>query len=351
MQIPPLTQDEPIRLAELRETGLLDTPIEDRFEALTRLAQRLFDVPIAAISLIDAGRQWFKSIQGLDAQETSRDVSFCGHTIQNREVMVVPDAREDPRFAANPLVTGPPHIVFYAGCPIRSRGGSHIASVCLIDTKPRHLTDEDKASLRDLAQMAQVQFDHSTQQSFANELIGQIETEKRNALIDPLTRLWNRDGIENQYAQQVSGCAEAALGMGVILADIDRFKLINDNYGHPVGDQVLRDFGRRLLCGARTCDHVGRYGGEEFIIVLGGCDSLGASRIIAERLRRRVSEQPIHTEAGEISVTCSFGVYYVEPGVVMTPEEMISKADKALYRAKADGRDRVCCHRPASSAA
>lgn len=351
MQTPPLTPDEPTRLAALRATGLLDTPLEDRFEALTRLAQRLFDVPIAAISLIDADRQWFKSIQGLDAQETSRDVSFCGHTILNSEVMVIPDARKDPRFADNPLVTGSPHIVFYAGGPIRSRCGSHIASVCLIDTKPRQMTEEDKASLRDLAAMAQVQFEHSAHQSVAHELIGQLEVEKRNALIDPLTRLWNRDGIDNLFGQQIHECVEAGMGVAVILADIDRFKRINDNYGHPVGDQVLREFGRRLLAGARTCDHVGRYGGEEFIIVLGGCDSLDAAHDIAECLRKRVNEHPIQAEAEGINVTCSFGVCYMGPGDVVTPEDMICKADEALYRAKAEGRDRVSCHGPASSAA
>ena len=105
---PPLSPDEPFRLNSLRQLDLLDTPLEERFERITRLGRRLFQTPICAVSLIDADRQWFKSIQGLDAAQTSRDVSFCGHTILQHEILLVQDARLDPRFAKNPLVTGAP---------------------------------------------------------------------------------------------------------------------------------------------------------------------------------------------------------------------------------------------------
>src|SRR5438270_10055720 len=118
--IPPaLPADEPERLAALQALHVLDTPPEERFDRITRVARRLFGVPIALISLVDARRQWSKSRQGLDLPEAAREVSFCGHAILGDEVFVVPDARQDPRFAANPLVTSEPHVRFYAGQPLR----------------------------------------------------------------------------------------------------------------------------------------------------------------------------------------------------------------------------------------
>lgn len=351
MQIPPLTKDEPARLAALRATCQLDTPIEGRFEVITRIAKSLFNVPIAAVSLVDTDRQWFKSIQGLDVEQTGRDISFCGHTIQNDEVMVVSDARQDPRFADNPLVTGPPNIVFYAGCPIRAVSGGNIATLCLIDTKARQMSDEELVKFRDIAAMAQLQLNHSIQESVACDLIHQIEAEKRKALIDPLTRIWNRDGIDELLERQVRECGKQNRGMAVVMADLDHFKKINDKYGHLVGDEVLREVARRLLTVARPCDHVGRFGGEEFIVVLGGCDDPQVARDLAESLRKQVRDNPVQTSAGDIDITSSFGVHYAPTGGRDSAEDLIRDADSALYRAKTQGRDRVSLHTPASSAA
>ncbi|HAV63057.1 MAG TPA: GGDEF domain-containing protein, partial [Verrucomicrobiales bacterium] len=122
MQAPAIPANEPERLAALRALGILDTPKEERFDRLCRLAARVFDVPIAIVSLVDSNRQWFKSCIGLEATQTGRDVSFCGHAILERETLVIPDARKDARFHDNPLVTGAPHIRFYAGRIVRGPG-------------------------------------------------------------------------------------------------------------------------------------------------------------------------------------------------------------------------------------
>lgn len=151
---PPVPPDEAQRLAALRALGILDTPAEERFDRITRVAQRLFDVPIALVSLVDAERQWFKSRQGLTASETGRDISFCGHAIAGTGVFVVPDARADVRFVDNPLVTGAPHIRFYAGVPLASADGHNLGTLCIIDRQPRRLSDADLAVLRDLAALA-----------------------------------------------------------------------------------------------------------------------------------------------------------------------------------------------------
>ncbi len=150
----PLPSNEVQRLSALRALHILDTPAEERFDRITRLAQRLFDVPIALVSLVDENRQWFKSCQGLDLTETPRSSSFCAHAILGDDILVIPDATQDPRFADNPLVTGKPYIRFYAGCLLEGTDGSKFGSLCIIDQRPRVLQPDQYELLRDLAAWA-----------------------------------------------------------------------------------------------------------------------------------------------------------------------------------------------------
>jgi PAS domain S-box-containing protein len=143
------------RLAALHNLKLLDTPSEDRFDRIVRLATRLFDVPISAISLVDSDRLWFKACQGLDLREMAREASLCGHTITTDEIFITPDAQIDERFAGNPLVTGPRPIRFYAGYPLRTTDGSRVACLCLADFRPRQFSPEELNQLKDLAAMAE----------------------------------------------------------------------------------------------------------------------------------------------------------------------------------------------------
>lgn len=142
------------RLAALASYELLDTAAEEPFDALTRLAAQLCDAPTALISLVDERRQWFKSRAGLDVQETPRSQSFCAHAIASDSLMEVGDAREDPRFADNPLVVGPPCIRFYAGMPLVVKGGHRLGTLCVIDSRPRRLDAAQRRALEDLAQLA-----------------------------------------------------------------------------------------------------------------------------------------------------------------------------------------------------
>lgn len=140
------------RLAALARYAVLDTLPEHTFDRITQIATRLFGVPIALISLVDKDRQWFKACIGLDTRQTDRSLSFCAHTIMGEDVMVVPDARRDPRFVDNGLVTGAPHIRFYAGAPLVTPDGFKLGSLCIIDTRPHeNFSAEDHAALTDLA--------------------------------------------------------------------------------------------------------------------------------------------------------------------------------------------------------
>lgn len=144
--------DEERRLETLDSYSVLDTPSEPIFDQLTRSVARLFDAPIALVSLIDRDRQWFKSTFGLEVRETRRCIAFCGHAIMENAVMVVPDATADLRFKDNPLVAGPPEIRFYAGAPLVTSDGYPLGTLCVIDTKPRQmLSEEQKNCLSDFA--------------------------------------------------------------------------------------------------------------------------------------------------------------------------------------------------------
>ncbi len=336
---PALSPDEPTRLASLRATNLLDTPLERRFERITRLAQRLLGAPIAAISLVDADRQWFKSIQGLAISETSRAVSFCGHTILQNEPLVVPDAHADPRFSDNPLVSGAPGIAFYAGCPIRASDGSRIASLCIIDHQPRTLSPDDLQILRDLAELAEAELNSGLQSAAQQELMDQVDATKRQAQVDPLTRTWNRAAIFELMHAAVARAPRG--GVGVIMADIDHFKRINDTHGHAAGDEVLQQLAKRMLGAIRDVDALGRYGGEEFMVVLGGCATLDEGLAIAERIRRRIAEGVFVTDSGEFPVTLSLGLAFTASAAAIDEHLLLRTADEALYRAKHAGRNRV----------
>jgi GAF domain-containing protein len=152
---PLIPQDEAERLVELRLSGAVDSTPEERFDKITRMAQRMFKAPFAAVSFVEGDRQWFKSKQGLALPDTSRDHSFCGHAINSSEVYVVEDAVLDPIFAQNPMVLEEPRIRFYAGYPVQGRGGHNVGTLCIIDTEPRQFTEADRETLKDLAEMVE----------------------------------------------------------------------------------------------------------------------------------------------------------------------------------------------------
>jgi GAF domain-containing protein len=147
----PLPKNEQERLRALRSYKILDTKPEDRFDDLTELAAIICGVPISLMTLVDADRQWFKSRIGLDLQETPRAQAFCTHAIMQPEMFVVPDASKDDRFSANPLVTGDPHIRFYAGAPLVSSDGHVLGTMCVIDREPRELNETQMRALEILS--------------------------------------------------------------------------------------------------------------------------------------------------------------------------------------------------------
>lgn len=216
MQVPPKHPDEARRLSALRDAAVLDTPAEERFDRITRLARYLLDVPIALVSLVDEERQWFKSAQGLEHRQTPRDVAFCAHAILSSEPLVVEDAHADPRFADNPLVVGAPGVRFYAGQPLLSAEGLPLGTLCVIDQAPRTLGPELQEQLTLLARLAQAELAAGTLTDTERQLLDEAAPEDRAAFIDADTLAWSRPAIERLLARQLAhALADVPDGSGV----------------------------------------------------------------------------------------------------------------------------------------
>jgi diguanylate cyclase (GGDEF)-like protein len=314
--IPPVTPvNEATRLEALRSLKILDTSPQERFDRLTRLAKRLFGVPIALISLVDANRQWFKSCQGLDVSETPRDVSFCGHAILGDDILMVPDALLDERFHDNPLVVGDPKIRFYAGCPLTLPNGSKIGTLCLIDVAPRTLEAADSELLRDLTRMAE-------QEIAAVQL----------ATMDELTLLSNRRGFMVLGQHALSLCARLERPASLHFYDLDGFKLINDRFGHAEGDRALVSFSALLMKTFRDSDVVGRLGGDEFVVLTTNCTDT-ASRAANRRLQLALDEYNRSGERG-YEIRFSVGAVAYDPGRHSSIDALLGDADALMYQRK-----------------
>ncbi|MBI2600579.1 GAF domain-containing sensor histidine kinase [Candidatus Daviesbacteria bacterium] len=175
----PIPPNEKVRLKSLKSLNILDSPKEERFDRITRLALELFNIPIATVTLVDEHREWFKSSQGLTKREGARSISFCGHAILQEDILVIADTKKDPRFANNPMVTGSPFIGFYAGVPIRSADGQHIGVFCIKDHRPRNLDKKKRAWLKTLASWVELEI-NATELSRALEARKQAEQKISN---------------------------------------------------------------------------------------------------------------------------------------------------------------------------
>jgi diguanylate cyclase (GGDEF)-like protein len=318
-----LLQDEEGRLAALHRLNALDTPAEEPFEKIVNLVRTVLSVPMATVTLVERDRQWFKAHRGMPAQETPRSISFCTHTIQERGALVVPDALLDPRFAESPLVTGAPNIRSYAGIPLRTPEGYNVGALCAIDTKPRSFSDAEIAILTNLASI----------------VVDELEL-RLIAGRDHLTGALTRRGLMEQAEKELARYDRKGQKSACVLLDVDHFKSINDNHGHPAGDQVLRQLAEVCSEVMRPTDSFGRVGGEEFVLLLSDIDADGALAV-AERFRCKIEEHPFDIGGGQtLKVTASFGVAPLQPGVTSV-DAWLGIADACLYRAKRDGRNRT----------
>ncbi|QDA36501.1 sensor domain-containing diguanylate cyclase (plasmid) [Paracoccus liaowanqingii] len=308
--------DEPGRLAALRRYGILDSAPEEDFDDIVALVKSIFSIQYAAVTLVDADRQWIKAAAGLEPQQCAREDSFCTYTIRSSEPLSVNSTSTDPRFMHNPFVTGEAHIRCYLGAPLMTPDGYNIGALCVFGTEPRAFTDSDKEILI----------------NFARVVVSQIEL-RQAANRDSLTGAMTRRNFENQMDDILSANLPASL----ILLDIDHFKTVNDTFGHPAGDLALKEVVNCLMKCIRRGDCIGRLGGEEFGILLPQATG-DTAMIMADRLRTTVMAKRL-AALDHRSITISLGV--AERGGREPAEDWVKRADLALYQAKETGRNKA----------
>jgi diguanylate cyclase (GGDEF)-like protein len=318
--------DEPARIAALGRYQILDTPREAAFEDIVALVRAALSVPIAAVSLVDHERQWFKAQGGLAVCETARSISFCTHTIQTRAPMIIEDARTDDRFRNNPLVMGEPFIAAYAGIPLASPDGYNIGSLCAIDTVPRRFTLVQIDILRGLAKIVLNEFEM-----------------RQQAQHDELTGVLTRGAIIAQARLEIARRDRHNRPSALLMFDVDRFRGINDRLGHPGADHVLRTLAVGASSALRTGDHIARVGGDEFMILLP--ETLpDEAEAVAERVRKSVAGITYRgLPVG--AVTISLGVAPLTRHIADFDAWAVT-VDQLLYCAKQAGRN--CARRTRS---
>jgi diguanylate cyclase (GGDEF)-like protein len=325
----PSGAEESARLSALRGYCVLDTGREARFDDLTSLAANICETPVSLVSLVDTNRLFFKSAHGMDIRELPYPDFFCGQAIRQRDVFVVPDATQDPRFANHPLVVESPRVRFYAGAPLVTPQNYALGTLCVVDFVPRELNSKQLETLRILARQAMCQLELNLQ-----------------AMRDPLTGLYNRRQLEEGLHREVLRARRVEAPVGVMAIDVDHFKRVNDTLGHEVGDIALRGIAEVLASCVREEDIACRAGGEEFVIILPGTGKT-ALRSRAEALRKTIEQARIPAGDGMLKLTVSIGLASF-PSYGDSGQGVLRAADVALYKAKAAGRNRVAMCTPSA---
>lgn len=221
---PPCPANEAGRLQALRSLDVLDAPPEERFDRVTRLANKIFEVPIALVSLVDADRQWFKSTVGLDSKESPRSISFCGHAILSNDVFVVEDALQDERFFDNPAVTDEPFIRFYAGAPLRLTSGFVVGTLCIVAREPRHFTQQDRELLTELSELVVQELEDIHTAARESELRESID--RAGAIIQTMNASGRLIMVNQAWTHSLGISAKDAEAMefATLVADVDQDK-------------------------------------------------------------------------------------------------------------------------------
>jgi diguanylate cyclase (GGDEF)-like protein len=290
-------------------------------------------MPIARISLVGHDFQWLKSSQGLDPGETSREDSFCAHAILADGPMVVSDTLLDPRFSDNPHVVGGPRIRSYAGQPIVV-DGQPVGVLCVMAMEPRHLDLDDLRMLRDLASLVEGELRLAALGPSQDAFIAAHGSAARRGMMDPLTRCWNRGGIVDIVARELSSAGTT----GLLMIGLDHLKQVVEAHGQAAAEAVIAAVAERIRGGLRAQDPLGRHGDDEFLVTLPGCGSAEAA-MVAERMRRRLCGETVATPWGAVAITISVGSH---AGLRdCDPIEAVSHAAQALDQARRAGRNRV----------
>jgi len=314
-------EDEVGRMKAFYDLDAQTHSSEASFFQITRLLQLILEMEMVTISLITADKQILSAQQGLDMEESAREAAFCNIAIHSYEPLIIEDTHQDARFRDNPFVTEPPFLRCYIGAPLTTADGYNLGTICAFEAKPRRFTAREAEMVGECAKLVMNQLELRSQ---ANR--------------DFLTKVSNRRsfvaGLDREQARLRRRPGTAV----VAFLDIDHFKRVNDTFGHPVGDIVLREFAVVVTEQCRENDTVARLGGEEFAVLLPDTD-LGSARIWAERTRWKVAETRF-AGSDEVRLTVSVGLAELDD-TKTSADAITLAADQALFEAKRLGRNRV----------
>ncbi len=316
--MPDASQDiEPSRIQALKDLSILDTPPEERFDRITRLARRLFDLPVALVHLQAEDRLWLRSPEAAAQLPHQEERTLCELLEASEELVVVPDARERSELADHPAVARDGGVRFLALAPVRAADGQILGVFCLMDEKVRDPEPDDRTLIRDLADLVEREF-----------------TAMELATIDELTGLSNRRGFNAIALHTLALCRRSDRDATLVVFDLDGFRQVNESLGHSVGDDVLQGFATDLEETFRDSDVVARLGGDEFAVLLSGAAPEDLRRPLA-MLGIRVQTRNDTTDNGA-HVSYSLGVAGYDPDLHH------DVADLALHAARTlEGRQEL----------
>lgn len=335
----PFLNTETLRLADLHLRDLLFTPIDARFNRIVRLLRHATAARVATVSFIDAEREWFKATAGWTVRDLPLTRSLAASLLTELP-LIVPDAESDARCIHHPLVAAEPRFRSFAAYPLRDRFDQIIGAVAVYDTEAGRLTEAVADVMADVGAITQRELFTTDVCSAQAELVGKLDVARRQAMLDDLTRLWNRRAGHRLLRDMVERARRQRTAVGIAVVDIDRFKSINDRHGHACGDLVLRHVATRLVDSVRPQDVVARVGGEEFLILAEGVTLAQFSRLL-ERVRDRVATNTVRTRGANLQVTLSAGGVVTVPDAEGAGDALMSQADAELFRAKGEGRNAV----------
>ncbi len=319
----PIPPNETERLQALEELGQLDSPAEERFDRLTRLARDHFDVPYSMVTMLDKDRQWIKSCQGTTVSESPREISFCNYAIMQEELFTIPDMRKDPRFVQHPLVTGPEEIRFYAGIPVHTACGHRIGTLCILDDQPRQLTSAQGQAMRDFGALVESELQRQRLAQSEEALIRALGKEKARNAIDEETRMWNREHILKVLESEQHFQGQQGQALALAWLSLDPPANCDKNSWNQVSQRIRR--------AVRPLDSVGRTGSRDFLLILPNAvkDEMGN---IARRILRTVATPTDKAAVGSLFWPTWLGLTTVIPGE--QPEAALARASAALDRAR-----------------
>lgn len=317
----PLPADEEERLRDLYELDVLDTPAEEVFDRLTALAQSLLEIRVAAVSLLDRDRQWFKSCQGLTTSGTPREDSICTYAILDQNILTVDDTRDHPEYQGTTIDGW--EIRSYASAPLISSRGHVVGVFCIFDSESRTFTERDQSVLRLLADETQELLQQRHRREFLEDM----------AYTDPVTELPNRYALERKLNTLNTDPNGSDGTFELFWVGVDRFTRINDTLGYQAGDEVLHDLARRFQNALPNEVFLTRMGGDEFLILLSltNDDDRFGGREMAQSLFDSLQE-PFEVKEHAFHLSLSIGATrFSRP--VSSPNRLLSQANRAMVRA------------------